>query len=358
MQELIPVVLDVVEKTQALVSPLQAAIENGNKRYSRRFDFITSAKTWTAVRNGYLVIRVCGAGGSGAAGSAANVASSGAGGNGGTVGAKSIPMKAGDAFTFVVPASGTALTVTGPGVSISVPSGRSATGSAVPAANAVPTGLDWYVLGGLGGAGVDGPAIGGAAVRGGGGGGGAAPLLGVAYAGGAGFGSSSLCGGGGGAGVGGVGGAGLNGRGGGGGGAGGAGMVWDGGATPNSGSPAVIPVSSLLLLEVMGAGGNGADPGGADTNARNATGPGAGGGGGYSGGMAGAAVLNGGIAGIGGGGGGGGGPTSGAAGCGGSGGIGGGGGGNGGNTAVPPVATPGPGVGGQGAVALEIYEEF
>jgi len=143
--------------------------------------YISASSIVTSRINGIAKIRCLGAGGAGARGNFAS------GGNGGTVGVKTVPIKVGDQLTVTIPAGGAAvpstatdnggiggaLTVTGAGVDIYVPGGSGGVQGAAstrPAANGVPTGLDWYILGGFGGMSAN--------SSGAGGGGGAALLVG------------------------------------------------------------------------------------------------------------------------------------------------------------------------------------
>ena len=139
------------------IAPLMAAIDRLSRRtvFRRRIEYVSGSRTVTVQKDGWLVLRVMGAGGGGAWGSYAN------GGTAGTVGVKRLAVKAGQQFVIVIPAGGQGtrgtpgnaggtLTINGPGVAITVPGGTGgsynvAGGSAAPAA--VPTGLDWYILG-------------------------------------------------------------------------------------------------------------------------------------------------------------------------------------------------------------------
>lgn len=151
------------------------ALGKKTKSYARRITYVLSSRTWTARNPGVLFIRTGGCGGNGTGGS---------GPNGGTVGVRMVKVDADATFTIVIPAAGsrTALTVTGPDAAITVPAGSDgvAVGAGQPPPNPVPTGLDWYILGGLGGAASRNTGVNGAVY----GGGGAAAMLGVSYNGG------------------------------------------------------------------------------------------------------------------------------------------------------------------------------
>lgn len=157
-----------------------AELFGGSGATGRALVYCSQSQTVTARADGFLVLRCMGAAGSGARGSFAT------GGTAGTVGAKTVRVNAGDQFIITVPAGGAAqagantngnaggtLTITGPGVNISIPGGTGGVqgvASAKAALAAVPTGLDWYILGGRGGV---------ASAAAGCTGGGAAALLGV-----------------------------------------------------------------------------------------------------------------------------------------------------------------------------------
>lgn len=143
----------------SLLSQLQRAT------FARRtVCYIAASQVWTCPADGWLVIRCLGAGGSGAAfnfvsGQPVPIS----GGSAGTVGVKRVRVSRGGQFTFVIPAGGASvatgshgnaggtLTVTGPGVDISIPGGpggrRSTTGGGSVENDdaADPTGLDWFI---------------------------------------------------------------------------------------------------------------------------------------------------------------------------------------------------------------------
>lgn len=125
---------------------------------SRRYEYVAFSRVITATGSGQAVLRCMGAGGGGAGGDTAR------GGNGGTVATKTITVQAGDQLVVTIPAGGAAgntgqpgsaggtLTITRSGVTlISIPGGNGGPLDTAPTNNAVPTGADWYVLGGLGG---------------------------------------------------------------------------------------------------------------------------------------------------------------------------------------------------------------
>lgn len=121
---------------------------------NRHVHYISSNQTVVARGTGWLLLRCMGAGGGGGAGNWST------GGTAGTVGVKKVRVNAGDAFVVTIPAGGTSgnaggtLTVTGPGVSISIPGGTAGvagTQNAQAALPADPTGLDWFLKGGRGG---------------------------------------------------------------------------------------------------------------------------------------------------------------------------------------------------------------
>jgi hypothetical protein len=141
----------------SLLSQLQRAT------FARRtVCYIAASQVWTCPADGWLVIRCLGAGGGGGA----CVTESGAaatGGSAGTVGVKRVRVARGAQFTFIIPAGGAraaantahggtggTLTVTGPGVAISIPGGpggkAARNGAAAQNDDAAdPTGLDWFI---------------------------------------------------------------------------------------------------------------------------------------------------------------------------------------------------------------------
>ena len=121
---------------------------------NRHVHYISSSQTVVARGTGWLLLRCMGAGGGGGGGNWPT------GGTAGTVGVKKVRVNAGDTFVVTIPAGGTTgnaggtLTVTGPGVSISIPGGTAGvagTQNAQAALPADPTGLDWFLKGGRGG---------------------------------------------------------------------------------------------------------------------------------------------------------------------------------------------------------------
>ena len=121
---------------------------------NRHVHYISISQTVVARGPGWLLLRCMGAGGSGGAGSWPT------GGTAGTVGVKTVRVNAGDTFVVTIPSGGTTgnaggtLTVTGPGVNISIPGGTAGvagTQNAQAALPADPTGLDWFLKGGRGG---------------------------------------------------------------------------------------------------------------------------------------------------------------------------------------------------------------
>ena len=125
---------------------------------ARRYEYVAFSRTITATGSGRAVLRCMGAGGGGAGGTNSR------GGNGGTVATKTITVEAGDQLVVTIPAGGAGgatdqpgsaggtLTVMRGGVTlISIPGGNGGPRNTTPTNNAVPTGADWYVLGGLGG---------------------------------------------------------------------------------------------------------------------------------------------------------------------------------------------------------------
>jgi hypothetical protein len=135
----------------------------GKQYIRRRLVYVSGSRSFTVQKRGKLIFRCLGAGGGGAAVRHSTTAAA-TGGNAGTVGVtKPIPVKQGDTFVITIPAGGAGvrpnndgqtggtLTITGPGVNVSVPGGtggkQSTDGSAVTNdANGTPTGLDWYAL--------------------------------------------------------------------------------------------------------------------------------------------------------------------------------------------------------------------
>lgn len=247
---------------------------------------------------GVLMIRCAGSGGSGARSGFPS------GANGGTTGIKRTSVTAGQVVNVTIPNGGAPATVAGPGndggtltvtttgVSISIPGGRGGVqGSGLrPAANAAPTGLDSYTLGGIGGSTTDSTI---------GGGGGAAALLNGVKPGDGGSGIAGYPGGGGG--VGGNGGDATGSSGGGGGGSFGPAVGAIGGpsfsgVTASAGSEGAPGINaadlSVVLLDVTGGGsgggngtvGSGPGGGGGSSNLNSRTGLGGGGAGGARGG--------------------------------------------------------------------------
>ena len=304
-----------------LLGPL--AKVRDNVIVTREMQYFAQSGTFVAPADGIAIFRVLGAGGSGAS---SGQSTPGSGGNGGSVGVKRLRVKAGDTYAVTIPAGGAArtqntsgvagenggtLTIVGPGASISVPGGRGGVlgVNLSPPDNNAPVGLDWFVLGGRGGAAVN---SGDANVQFGGAGGGGAALLNgsaAAFTGGAGI--SVVSGTPGGAGGAGVGGSGSGSSGGGGGGSGGGGS---GARGPNlfgstGGDIATQDAShSRVLVNVSGPGSVGATPSpggggrGGDSGAKPANG-GFGGGGGGGAATTTATYADGGAGGIGGGGG-------------------------------------------------------
>lgn len=144
----------------SLLSQLQRAT------FARRtVCYIASSQIWVCPADGWLVIRCLGAGGSGAC--AWTGYDPATGGSAGTVGVKRVRVARGARFTFTIPAGGArssasaspgshgyaggTLTVTGPGVDISIPGGpggkvaSSAAGTVQNDDAANPVGLDWYI---------------------------------------------------------------------------------------------------------------------------------------------------------------------------------------------------------------------
>lgn len=138
----------------SLLSQLQRA------SFARRtVCYIAASQVWTCPADGWLVLRCLGAGGSGAS---AYSPSACTGGSAGTVGLKRVRAVRGDQFTFTIPAGGAStaskqgnaggtLTVTGPGVHISIPGGPGGRGAARVGESvqnddaADPIGLDWFI---------------------------------------------------------------------------------------------------------------------------------------------------------------------------------------------------------------------
>ena len=305
----------------ALLGPL--AKVRDNVIVTRETQYFAQSGTFVAPADGIAIFRVLGAGGSGAS---SGKETPGSGGNGGSVGVKRLRVKAGDTYVVTLPAGGAArtqntsgvagenggtLTIVGPSASISVPGGRGGVLGAnlSPPDNAAPVGLDWFVLGGRGGAAANSNDA--TAQFGGAGGGGAALLNGsaAAFTGGAGaFVANGTLGGAGGAGVGGSGGSG-SGSGGGGSGSGGSGRRGPNLFGSTEGDIATQDAShSRVLVNVSGPGSIGTTPSpggggrGGDGGAKPADG-GFGGGGGGGTATTSAAYANGGAGGIGGGGG-------------------------------------------------------
>lgn len=144
----------------SLLSQLQRAT------FARRtVCYIASSQIWVCPADGWLVIRCLGAGGSGACSWSSYEPATG--GSAGTVGVKRVRVARGAQFTLTIPAgggratasaspgshgyAGSTLTVTGPGVDISIPGGpggkvASSTGGTVQNDDAAdPVGLDWYI---------------------------------------------------------------------------------------------------------------------------------------------------------------------------------------------------------------------
>ncbi len=124
--------------------------------------YFAASQVWTCPADGWLVIRCLGAGGSGAcAPVGSNYGASG--GSAGTVGVKRVRVSRGDRYTVTIPAGGAGrapsyglqtglpggtLTVTGPGVSVSIPGAPGGVAGAQGLTNADaadPTGLDWFL---------------------------------------------------------------------------------------------------------------------------------------------------------------------------------------------------------------------
>ena len=312
----------------ALLGPL-SSLQRG-LIVTRETQYFAQSGTFVAPADGIAIFRVLGAGGSGAS---SGQTTPGSGGNGGSVGVKRLRVKAGDTYAVTIPAGGAArsqdasgvagqnggtLTIVGPGASISVPGGGGGVLGAnlSPPANAAPVGLDWFVLGGRGGAAAN--STNSTWQFGGAGGGGAALLNGsaAAFAGGAGaFDVGDTLGGAGGAGVGGAGGGGgVYGGGSSGGGSSGGGSGGSGSRGPNlfgstTGDLATQDAShSRVLVNVSGPGSVGTtlSPGGGGRGAdlSSAASPGGfGGGGGGGAATTTGTYANGGAGGIGGGGG-------------------------------------------------------
>lgn len=115
--------------------------------------YVSGSRTVLAPFTGKVKVRMLGAAGGG------YQAATGSGANAGTVAFATVDVIKGDAIVITIPVGGAVssaggtLTVTGTGgLNASVPGGRAGVASGTPAANAVPTGVDEYWLGGLGGA--------------------------------------------------------------------------------------------------------------------------------------------------------------------------------------------------------------
>ena len=123
--------------------------------------YVSASKTVLSPVDGFVRARIMGSGGAGATGISAS------GGNGATVAFVKVPVSKGDSIVVTIGSGGAGITtyptpggtggnttVTGPnGLNAVVPGGR---GGVIdlnntPAANATPTGVDEYWLGGLGG---------------------------------------------------------------------------------------------------------------------------------------------------------------------------------------------------------------
>lgn len=159
--------------------PSFSEVFGGGGTPNRHVHYLAQSQTVISRVQGWALIRCMGAAGSGARGTYPT------GGSGGTVGVKKVRVNVGDSFVVTIPAGGAALsatgngnaggtlTITGPGVNITIPGGTGGvqgTGGARAALAGNPTGLDWYILGGRGGS------VGGSS---GATGGGSAALLGM-----------------------------------------------------------------------------------------------------------------------------------------------------------------------------------
>lgn len=134
----------------------------------RRIEYIPASRVVTVRRPGRMIVRALGAGGGGGSGAAWNsTGQKGGGGNAGTVGLLDVRVKPGDEFVVTIPAAarggsgesygvgnpgqpGGTLTVTGPGVNISIPGGlggKAAGANQRNPANPEPSGLDVFYLG-------------------------------------------------------------------------------------------------------------------------------------------------------------------------------------------------------------------